>query len=1710
MPIKKKKTEEEEEQKKSEYKPLPRGVGPRAAAETTPAADVIPAPEVEETPLTATWRNKRQKKVTVPDSYKPLPQGVGPGATQREEETIPTPSFTSSILNLMGLGDAPLDAQQGRDLVKAGQDTHVLRDAFNLVPNRLAKTFAKDDEETMREMLRQYGGYGDEAIDKLIEQGLVSPTARYDTVQDNSFTGQAKANYILGDLQQQANILLGQGIINSDQDMINRGFELKNRASQYAQANKEALSHDSGVIGNTLAQDMAQYAPQFVYQQAAALPAQPLALLGKPGEAAAQAFGAGSLSYTNMAGAAYADMVDRGADADTAAKLAKDEAAISSVIESGDEFLGWMFGAGSNLFGNGTAGKAADSLSKRLLKGLGKYALSVEKEGDQELLQEMVSMANERRLADGATDGGWQQLLGYLGEVIAEKSPELFEDVFGGEGNEDTRRLLEAYRGGKTVAAWMGLVPTGVGAVRDISNYSQNNTMGNTGAIEEMTPTAPGESANPLTQTLAPEAAPAAETDRDAIIDKLESLTRYADQLRIKGDTANEAAVREQIAQLNQQLQGETPTPVEVSPEAPAQNAYTSRIAEYFDTLAAEAEQNGDIQMAAALRERANQEREKSASVESFPESALPSTPGEQMQAADAAELDRQFREQWYNENPAPAAQTLQEVTESAEGIVTDTSPETNPNAGTRPSQTVETVRNSQATPEEFQTLIDQEREKGGFRYAPVTNDETTQAAIEHITRDGWTKAYTDWQAAVKKGVAGADMTVTGLLLYNHAVEAGDTQLAMDILSDIGALGTTTGQGLQAFRIINEGLSPANRLLNMEKAGEILAKKYGLDDIKISDELKAEYLNAESEEARNEVIDRIKAEVRNQLPVTAIHFEDGKPKVNWRVLQSKWNALRYLNMLGNFKTQKRNLQGNTAMAVTTTAKNAIQSLIEFGAYVASGGKYQRTTSLLVTDRALMKAAKADYQAHADWVNGEGKFSDTSVQNDFARDIEDSRRVFWFLPAEWARRATKFAMEKGDTIFIAPRYARTLAGYLQANGMDGQTFQGIIDGTITPTKKQSRLIEDARAYSAKEAQEATFHDRNKISDLVSQFGRRDGVPKGLGILAEGLQPFRRTPANVFVRAEEYSPLGLANTAYKGFQLARGNATTADVINQFSKTLTGSGIFLLGMLFHSMGIARGKEDDEKQSGFDKLRGEQDYSLRVPASVDDMDLSFAPEWLQNTIRSTLKPLEGKSITMDWMAPVSIPFFMGVELDKARQEDGFSVGDITDSLSNISDPMIQMSMMQGVNDTLEDLSYSDSKLERVAFNLALSYLGQGLTNSLMGQLERTSEDRRYSTFIDRTGEGFLSRNKEGQNLQYQLGRMSAKTPVLDYNQVEYVDAWGRTQDTGTPFSRAYQNLFSSGYSSNDRSTEVDDELQRLYDAGQGNVFPKKIPMSEKVSVYDSSGNKIEERNLTADEYVTFQKVMGKKSLELVKDLMRSNIYDGMSDDARAKAISNIYSYAKNLAAQEVESSTKKEYAAVSRLSNIAGYYAVRAAYSEATGDENSRDYASLDNMLNEYQRMPEDVRALIDKNTDKAILKLAAAKEAGIDSRGYYKVIDAVKAIPPAEGHNNPIKWQKLDYVGSSKLTDAQKDYFMDQYLEDDGPKAKYKACRDAGYTPSDIAAFYRINETTKGVDRNHDGHTDRGTEKAAIIKAAVAYGFSKKQATALYNMWHSGKWG
>lgn len=649
------------------------------------------------------------------------------------------------------------------------------------------------------------------------------------------------------------------------------------------------------------------------------------------------------------------------------------------------------------------------------------------------------------------------------------------------------------------------------------------------------------------------------------------------------------------------------------------------------------------------------------------------------------------------------------------------------------------------------------------------------------------------------------------------------------------------------------------------------------DQIVLPEELADRFLKAETDEARNAVLDEINQYVADQIPST---FMD------------KFSALRYLNMLGNLKTQVRNIGGNLIMkgvrAQRVKLQAAMENLVEKAAR-ARGKEFERTTSL-TRDREIFKLAKAEFDRAAEEIMGERKYSYNGQSIPAA--IQNRRTIFknngeWGLdgkgPAsllrrgadalmgglEAYRRTVNNAMEGGDMIFAKGIYADALSRYLKANGVTAEQYRsGQVD---------EGLLNRARQRAVKEAQEATFRDSNVFSDMIAKIGFRNpknGIEKAANMAVQGVLPFRRTPANVGVRAVEYSPLGIIDTAVKAAKTASGSesVTSADVIASLSKTLTGTGLFALGVALGMGGMLSGLgSDDENEAELDEQEGGQAYAL------------YLPDWLTGAVGLP----EGFNLTLDWASPAAVPLFMGAELGNQAAGNGVQGKDILTALASSSNVLLNMSMLKGINDQLENISYSENPLVDLTLNSLTDFWTAGLTSTLGGQIERTLEDVRMSTYTDENSE-------LPTDLQYELGSQLARVPGVDYQQIPFVDGWGRTESSGHWLPRAGNQFLNPSYTSSDTSTPYTRETRRLYEAtGDGGVVSKR---PEKEITVDS-----QTKYLSAGEYLQYATERGQMREQLVTDIIGRDAYQDMGAAEQAAVIKDVYSYTDAIAKSHI-----------------------------------------------------------------------------------------------------------------------------------------------------------------------------------------------------------------
>ncbi|WP_368234974.1 hypothetical protein [Anaerotruncus rubiinfantis] len=588
----------------------------------------------------------------------------------------------------------------------------------------------------------------------------------------------------------------------------------------------------------------------------------------------------------------------------------------------------------------------------------------------------------------------------------------------------------------------------------------------------------------------------------------------------------------------------------------------------------------------------------------------------------------------------------------------------------------------------------------------------------------------------------------------------------------------------------------------------------------------------------------------------------------------KWNAWRYIAMLGNTRTHIRNLVGNTLFGGVTRIKNDVGALVEGAVDKTSkrlGGEgIQRTKVLInpfdIKDRAIKTAANSDFENMYTLITGGGKYNPSDM-------IRDNQTVFKTKWLEKLRKGNSNLLELEDSVALRARYTENLTRYIKANGYDASIF-------ANSSKQAQDVLDAARGYAIEQAQKATFRDYNELASRLSRFSKSwaksDKLYKKAGsAVIEGALPFKKTPANIVKRGVEYSPIGLVNGIADTFgAVKRGSVSASEAIEKISAGLTGTGIMALGAFLASKGLLTGSgSDNSKERGFDALRGNQNYALKIG---------------------------NRSYTLDWMAPASLPLFIGVELNSLFQEDGLTLDNALDAMTRITEPVLEMTMLQGMDDMIKSARYNEtSALASVGLGAMTNYFTQAIPTAF-GQVARASDplrrtiynepDSRLPKFLDTARQRAQAKIPDILPWKDPLERFTSK------GLQPKTDQWGREQENvgGNFPGRLAYNMLSPGYYSETRSTDADQLISSLYEqTGETGILPSNAQKSFRVD-----GETI---NLTGDQYTRANQLRGQTANRLIGALGDMEQFASLPFEDQKRLISDAYDFASAVAKSEV-----------------------------------------------------------------------------------------------------------------------------------------------------------------------------------------------------------------
>ena len=631
-------------------------------------------------------------------------------------------------------------------------------------------------------------------------------------------------------------------------------------------------------------------------------------------------------------------------------------------------------------------------------------------------------------------------------------------------------------------------------------------------------------------------------------------------------------------------------------------------------------------------------------------------------------------------------------------------------------------------------------------------------------------------------------------------------------------------------------------------------------------------------------------------------------------LKEKFEAWRYIAMLGNPKTMLRNYIGNQTFNVVTGISNNVAAIAEAGidkAARALGGEgIQRTKAVLnpKTDSGLIKACAEDADASRYRQIIGSKYEKMSKDT-----LRRSKSVFNSKLAQLYEKVTDAGIS--DYSAVKKKYSTSLAGYMKANGMSTDIFKAEDElrnlknlgetrllsdaerARVATLSNQVQELEKARDYALKQAEYATFHEDNDFAKWLSESSSK--APKPIRAMIEGVVPFKKTPANVLKSGYHYSPIGAIDSIkktgkliYENTGVRKGNLAdvyknkagkdvartlASDVIDSWSKTLTGTGLTGLGIYLYNKGILHSSDPDTKYQ--DELEGHQNYAIEI---------------------------NGKSYTIDWAAPTIMPLMIGAEIAKVWDSTGKGDEDLYNNLDDyialanrLADPLVETSMLSGVKDTLDTAASAAQNNENLnipallIYNTLTGYASQGVP-TIAGQIARTIDPTRRSTYTDKEGAPGI--------LDKQLKKQMNKIPGLSMLNQPYVDTYGREQQNGpfnNPAARLAYQMVSPGYLTNINETDADRISREAYEVGNvANTLPKW-----QSKFKDAEGNRVSPEN-----YTTASKAYGQANYEIREALANDDWFNSLEGTQKEEIVKGINTIAEHVGNAAIDPNYTKD----------------------------------------------------------------------------------------------------------------------------------------------------------------------------------------------------------
>lgn len=726
--------------------------------------------------------------------------------------------------------------------------------------------------------------------------------------------------------------------------------------------------------------------------------------------------------------------------------------------------------------------------------------------------------------------------------------------------------------------------------------------------------------------------------------------------------------------------------------------------------------------------------------------------------------------------------------------------------------------------------------------YKPITNEKTFKEARKLIKASG-----VDSSLSRAKAVSSptAQSNAESQILIKHLIEKGRTDDAIDLVEHVSKINRESGQAVQALaaysRLTPQGmLRVAQRTIDDYHRQLARSLKLPLNQLPKNRLLKLTPQFVDKVTERMDVIEKMPEGLAKSVEIAKV-LRDVTTLVPSSALQ-KLATLQTIAQLANPKTIIRNIVGNTGFGVLENVTNPMRVAVD---KVTSLITKQRTASF-AGFRQQFKAAPENIKIGYLEARHGIKLDDLTTQMDLPRQRVFKKGVLGFF-----ERALDWGLRLPDRI-----------GY----GMSAARKKAELEALVKAGKSKLSMQQIAE-MSDFYGKYATFQDLSPAATGASKIkqGLNFGQSFGLGDM---VLKYPKTPANLLARAIDYSPTGFLKTIFETARPIVGKLVKKDLpfrqaefVDSFSRAITGSiGLVGTGAALTKAGIITQQKDKDKDvEAFRRLEGVGPYRINADGLWRFIKSGF------DTAEAKLRPGD-RLFSYDWFQPNAVMMSIGSHMAGNKDKNQTVADTIVNSLSEGVNTIAEQPLVTGIK-RLFGSGDPIAGLVKTAIDIPASFIP-----TVLNQVNQ---------FLDNTQREVYS-NHWWQEMMYS---MAAKTPIAAQHIPARIDVFGRESARFQPGSNSvFNTFFNPAFLSVYTPTPMTKEILRLYEqTGEKGQVPSLVPKKVKINGTD--------KELSAQEYQSYQKYMGAWSTKLFLEEMSRADWKNRSDTDRVDRLQKIVS---------------------------------------------------------------------------------------------------------------------------------------------------------------------------------------------------------------------------